>query len=83
MSESDIYEMWGDLTSDFDNLNHNYQDFIKKFHEAKTEELLQSEAFISKKNELIRYLEDFIKEYIRHSKEINLLFYLPYYHEVR
>ncbi len=70
LSEGDIYEMWGDLTGDFDNLNHNYQDFIKKFHEAKTEELLQSEAFISKKNELVRYLEDFIKEYIKHSKEI-------------
>jgi len=64
MTETDIYEMWNDLITDFENLNFNYQDFIKKFHEVRTEELLQNESFISKKNELIHYLEDFIKEYI-------------------
>lgn len=69
-TETDIYEMWNDLITDFENLNFNYQDFIKKFHEVRTEELLQNEGFISKKNELIHYLEDFIKEYIKHSKEI-------------
>ncbi len=75
LSEGDTYELWGDLTTDFQNLTSNYQDFIKKFHEVKTEELLQSEGFIAKKNELVHYLEDFIKEYIRHSKEIREVLY--------
>lgn len=69
-SEEDLYEIWSDLTTDFTNLNQSYQDFLKKFNEPQTEELLQSTLFIEFKNELIRYLENFIKEYIKYSKEI-------------
>ncbi len=74
LTEADLYELWSDLTTDFDNLNYSYQDFLKKFQEPKTEELLQSVAFIEYKNQLIHYLNDFIKEYLVHSKEIKNIF---------
>ncbi len=70
LSETDLYGLWIDLTSDFDNLNFSYQDFLKKFHEPKTEELLQSAAFIEHKRQLTHYLNDFINEYLRYNKEI-------------
>lgn len=74
LSESELYELWSDLTTDFDNLNYSYQDFLKKFQEPKTEELLQSIAFIEHKNQLVHYLNDFIKEYLVHSREIKNIF---------
>ena len=74
MTEADLYELWSDLTTDFDNLNYSYQDFLKKFQEPTTEELLQSVAFIGYKNQLIHYLNDFIKEYLKHSREIKDVF---------
>lgn len=69
-SEQQIHELWQDLMQDFTNLNQSYQDFLKKFNEPKTEELLQSSLFIEHKNSLIHYLQDFIKEYIKSSSEI-------------
>ncbi|MEG0826086.1 MAG: TIGR02677 family protein [Bacilli bacterium] len=61
--EADINEVWQNLNTDFTNLNQNYQDFLKKFNEAKTEELLQSNIFLEFKSEMIRYLKQFIKGY--------------------
>ncbi|MEG1009428.1 MAG: TIGR02677 family protein [Clostridia bacterium] len=63
MSESDVNELWQNLNTDFTNLNQNYQDFLKKFNEAKTEELLQSDIFLEFKSEMVRYLKQFIKGY--------------------
>lgn len=71
LSETDMYELWSDLIIDFDNLNFSYQDFLKKFNEPKTEDLLKSEIFIEHKRQLIHYLNDFINEYLKYSKEIN------------
>ncbi len=73
LNEADIYGLWNDLTADFDNLNFSYQDFLKKFHEPKTEELLQSAAFIEHKRQLTHYLNDFINEYLRFNKEIKTI----------
>ena len=70
LSIDDIDELWADLMQDFTNLNQSYQDFLKKFNEPKTEELLQSTLFISHKNSLINYLQNFIKEYITSSSDI-------------
>ena len=69
--ESKLYELWSDLIQDFKNLNQSYHDFLKKFNEPKTEELLQSTLFIEHKNRLIKYLEDFIKEYLKYSSQIS------------
>lgn len=68
--ESKIYEIWTDLNNDFKNLNQQYQDFFKKFHEAKTEELLQSEAFLAFKSNVINYINDFINSYIKSATAI-------------
>ena len=69
MPEQEIYENWTDLMQDFTNLNQSYQDFLKKFSEPKTEELLQSKLFIQHKNSLVSYLRNFIKEYISASSQ--------------
>lgn len=70
LDENKIYELWIDMNNDFKNLNEHYQDFLKKFHEAKTEELLQSEAFLEFKSSVINYINDFIDSYIRNSTSI-------------
>lgn len=70
LSEQELYELWTDLMQDFTNLNQSYQDFLKKFNEPKTEELMQSHLFIQHKNSLVHYLQDFIKEYIASGSEI-------------
>lgn len=75
LSEEKVYEIWTDLLSDFKKLNEQYQDFLKKFHEAKTEELLQSEVFLEFKSSMINYINNFISSYIKSSTSIksNLL----------
>lgn len=70
LDENKTYELWVDMNNDFKNLNEHYQDFLKKFHEAKTEELLQSEAFLEFKSSVINYINDFIDSYIRNSTSI-------------
>lgn len=70
-SDQELFELWTDLMQDFTNLNQSYQDFLKKFNEPKTEELLQSELFIQHKNSFIHYLQDFIKEFLATGKEIS------------
>lgn len=71
LSEDSCHEIWSDLMNDFTYLNQSYQDFLKEFCEPKTEEVLQNDAFIEYKNNLIRYLNNFIKEYLKYSKEIS------------
>lgn len=70
LDEKQIYALWMDINNDFKNLNEQYQDFLKKFHEAKTEELLQSEAFLAFKSSMINYINDFISSYIKSSTAI-------------
>ena len=70
LDENKNYELWIDLNQDFKNLNEQYQDFLKKFHEVRTEELLKSELFLEFKNSVINYINDFIASYIRSSTEI-------------
>lgn len=71
--ENKIYEIWTDINHDFKSLNEQYQDFLKKFHEAKTEELLQSEAFLEFKSSMINYINHFIQSYIKSSTNIKML----------
>ena len=66
LDEQTTYDSFVDLTNDFKNLNEQYQDFLKKFHEAKTEELLQSEVFLQYKNSMINYINNFISSYIKY-----------------
>ena len=70
LDDTKIYNIWTDLIMYFKSLNEHYKDFLKKFHEAKTEELLQSEAFLEFKSSVINYINDFINSYIKNSTTI-------------
>lgn len=61
--EEEVHNLWTNLNDDFTKLNQNYQDFLKKFNEPKSEELLQSVLFLRYKSEMIKYLRQFIKGY--------------------
>lgn len=63
LTEEDANELWNNLNDDFTKLNQNYQDFLKKFNEPKSEELLQSVLFLQYKSEMIKYLREFVKGY--------------------
>lgn len=70
MTLDEIYELWNDLMVDFKNLNQQYQYFLKKFYEAKTEELLQAEVFLEYKAGVINHINDFVSSYIKNSTPI-------------
>lgn len=63
LSLDEVNNLWNDLNDDFTKLNQNYQDFLKKFNEPKSEELLQSVSFLQFKNNITKYLREFIKGY--------------------
>ena len=65
LNDEESNEIWNDLNDDFTKLNENYQDFLKKFNEPKSEELLQSVLFLQFKSEIIKYLKEFVKGYQR------------------
>lgn len=70
LSNEEIMDTWERLTNEFSDINRNYQDFLKKFHESKTEELLQSTVFLEYKNKMIQYLKDFIQGYLNQAEVI-------------
>ncbi len=63
LAEEESIEIWNNLNDDFTKLNQNYQDFLKKFNEPKSEELLQSVLFLQFKSEIIKYLREFVRGY--------------------
>ena len=66
----DFNELWKRIISEFKDLNQNYQDFLKKFQESKTEELLESRVFLEYKDKMTSYLQDFIKGYLNNGSKI-------------
>ena len=69
-SLDDFNELWNRIVNEFKDLNQNYQDFLKKFQESQTEELLESTYFLEYKNKMISYLQDFIKGYLNNGNKI-------------
>ena len=63
LTDEEVNNLWTNLNDDFTKLNQNYQDFLKKFNEPKSEELLQSVLFLRFKSEIIKYLREFVKGY--------------------
>lgn len=51
-----VSDTWLDLIASFKELNENYQDFLKKFYEPRTEELMQNEVFLEYKTDLKQIL---------------------------
>ena len=56
-----IYAIWDMLNRDFKHLNENYQDYLSKFSNPNTEELLKTTEFLIFKESFIKYLNEFIK----------------------
>lgn len=75
---SEIYDCFNDLNYQFTTLNNNYKDFLKTFHEAKTEDLMKKESFLVHKEKIINYLRDFIGGFqLNNIKIIDLIEKLP------
>ena len=70
LSNEELMDTWERITNEFSDINRNYQDFLKKFQESKTEELLQSTVFLEYKNKMIQYLKDFITGYLNQAEII-------------
>ena len=63
LTDEEANDLWDNLNDDFTKLNENYQDFLKKFNEPKSEELMQNILFLQFKSEIIKYLREFIRGY--------------------
>lgn len=60
-NDNEIFSIWEMLNRDFKHLNENYQDYISKFFNPKTEELLKATEFLIYKESFIKYLREFVK----------------------
>lgn len=61
LSPDRVFEWWTTLNEDFKRLNEKYKDYIRAFYNIKMEEIAQSTQFIVRKNDLVKYLKQFIK----------------------
>lgn len=66
MTSQDIHDWWQDLQIDFQRLSQNHQDFLREFYGPGMEMQMKSVDFIVYKQNLVRYLEDFIQD-LQHS----------------
>lgn len=58
----DVGVWWQDIKHDFDRLSQNHQDYLREFYGPGAERHMKSIDFIAHKQNLIRYLEEFIQE---------------------
>ena len=62
----EVNAWWQDLQEDFQRLSQNHQDFLREFYGPGMEMQMKSVDFIVYKQNLVRYLEDFIQD-LQHS----------------
>ena len=62
----EVNAWWQDLQEDFQRLSQNHQDFLREFYGPGMELQMKSVDFIIYKQNLVRYLEDFIQD-LQHS----------------
>jgi uncharacterized protein (TIGR02677 family) len=62
MTVQEVGTWWGDLQEDFKRLRQSHQDYLREFYGPGTEKYMKSTEFIIHKNQLIRYLENFIRD---------------------
>jgi uncharacterized protein (TIGR02677 family) len=70
MSLKEVGAWWQDLQEDFNHLSQKHQDYLREFYDPSAEKHMKSSAFISHKQNLIRYLEDFIQDLQSSSTQI-------------
>ncbi len=66
MNSREINAWWQDLQEDFQRLSQNHQDYLRNFYGPSAEMRMQAVEFISYKQQLVRYLEEFIQD-LQHS----------------
>ncbi len=62
----DVNAWWQDIQEDFQRLSQNHQDFLRNFYGPGMEMQMKPVDFVIYKQNLVRYLEDFIQE-LQHS----------------
>lgn len=62
----EVNAWWQDIQEDFQRLSQSHQDFLREFYGPGMEMQMKSVDFIVYKQNLVRYLEDFIQD-LRHS----------------
>ena len=68
--QRDVLGWWQELESDFMQLCQNHQDYLREFYDPTTVRQMRSVDFITFKQRLIRYLEDFIQDLQASSAQI-------------
>lgn len=61
-SYKEINELWKSLQQDFKTINHNYQDYLRKFYSDHEDKILKSVEFILYKDSFISDLKTFIRK---------------------
>ena len=72
MPLKDVYDWWRDLQRKFEDMSGQYQDYLWRFYDPGAERSMKSLEFIAYKNQLIRYLEEFIQDLQRSSEQIGV-----------
>lgn len=70
LSQKEIVAWWQDLQEDFSRMSQNHQDYLREFYGPTAEKSMKSTAFITHKQHLIRYLEEFIQDLQSSSAQI-------------
>lgn len=73
LSHKEIADWWQDLQEDFQRLTRNHQDYLSQFYGPAAERQMRSVDFIAFKQQLIRYLEEFILELQNSATQIGAL----------
>ncbi len=71
--EKAVGTWWSLLSSDFQRLNQNYQDYIRDWYSLKAEEMMRTKSFLLYKEKFIEYLRNFIKELQQYAQEIEYI----------
>ncbi|MEG2251593.1 MAG: TIGR02677 family protein, partial [Clostridia bacterium] len=61
---------WQDLQEDFKRLNQNHQDYLREFYGPGAEKQMKTAAFIAHKQQLVHYLQEFIRDLQRSAAQI-------------
>lgn len=69
-NNEEIAQIWDDIFSYFRNIRRNTADYIAYINSEKTEEQMQTEAFLVYKNQFTAYLRDFIVSLQKTSMQI-------------
>lgn len=70
LSLYEVHTWWQDLQEDFQRLSQNHQDYLRNFYGPGMEMQMKSVDFIAYKQNLVRYLENFIQDLQRSAAQI-------------